>query len=184
MQLATAKGDNAPLIVQFLSGEEVMLPAAEWVPTTASEEGVVDLKAALIKHCSLEGAASSYGATAELGASTKLDEFELVLMDEDEVPLPAAPACFAGHGAAIARDAETGCTVCSVMSAELFVRMVARGAEFTALVDWREEQGAGAGGSDAGEVGECGAAAGSGLAAPAPDATQKKASPSRLNEHI
>ena len=69
--------------------------------------------------------------------------------DVRDVPLPAAPACFAGHGGAIARDAETGCTVCSVVSAELFVQMAARGAELAALVHWRAADEAGAAGGSA-----------------------------------
>ena len=132
VQLATAKAGDTPFTVRFLDGEEVALPAAEWVPATADEEDAVDLKALLIKHRHAENDA----AAGE--AAPRPEEFELVLLDEDEVPLPEAPAAFAGHGGApIVRDAETGCTVCSVVSAELFVRMVARDAELSGLVHWR-----------------------------------------------
>ena len=154
MQLATAKASETAFTVRFLDGEEVVLPAAEWVPATADEEDAVDLKALLIKHRHGE-----HGAAAG-EAAPRPEEFELVLLDEDEVPLPEAPAAFAGHGGAIVRDAETGCTVCSVVSAELFVRMVARDAELSGLVHWRAvDEGGAAGGSGGGAAAAVGPAA-------------------------
>jgi len=155
LQLATAKAGDTPFTVRFLDGAEVALPAAEWVPVTADEEDAVELQALLIKHHHAEP------SVAAGDAATSPDKFALVLPDEDEVPLPEAPAAFAGHGGApIVRDAETGCTVCSVVSAELFVRMVARDAELSGLVHWRAIDEAGsAGGSDGGAAAVAGPAA-------------------------
>lgn len=143
-----------PFTVIFFDGDAAELPASRWmVPApTAPPPGTVtdataectaafadastpvDLKALLIElHFAVVGD----------GATPAPDEFDLVLIDEDEVPLPAAPAALAGLGPAPEQLASGVGTVCSTLTAALFAQIAARHAEPAALLCWREVGGRG-----------------------------------------